>query len=398
MINKKNRYLIACSGGPDSMALLHMFNKKGYQLEVAHVNHHKRDTAKRDEDIVRDFCKKNNIVFNKLDLDLNKCKGNFQAFARKERYEYFKKICNEHNLDGVLLGHQKDDVIETYLMQKSKKVGVKEYGLAYHNNLYGVEVYRPLLNKSKNELIEYCKKNNVKYGIDESNLEDHYERNKVRHSRVEKMSEKQKDEIIRQIKSDNLEALNKEKQVTKFIDSHKGRYDYKQFIEFPYLKVLLRRIFGTNLSDKYLDEMIRQLQSCKKCVFLRNNIYLVKEYDYIETFTKPLTYSIKIKENGYGDYEYFRIVKKSKKLLTGATVSKDDYPLTIRNYMEGDSIKMKYGTKKVNRFFIDNKISYRQRLTYPVVFNRDGIAILVPGIGSNFTHYSLKNNIYVVLK
>ena len=60
-IDSKQKYSVACSGGPDSMALLDMARKQALYVEVAHVNYHKRDTAKRDEKIVRAYCRKYKI-------------------------------------------------------------------------------------------------------------------------------------------------------------------------------------------------------------------------------------------------------------------------------------------------------------------------------------------------
>ena len=76
MKENKDKYLVACSGGPDSMALLDMFKDK-YELYVCHINYHKRESAKRDELIVRRYCKKNRIkcfVYDYIDSD----GGNFQ--------------------------------------------------------------------------------------------------------------------------------------------------------------------------------------------------------------------------------------------------------------------------------------------------------------------------------
>lgn len=66
------------------------------------------------------------------------------------------------------------------------------YGLSKKNCIYNVKVIRPLLNKSKKQLIKYCDNNKIVYGIDESNLNNDYERNRIRHQEVEKLSLEQK--------------------------------------------------------------------------------------------------------------------------------------------------------------------------------------------------------------
>ena len=85
---EKGTYIIGVSGGPDSMALLDMCRKEGFQLVVAHMNYKKRDTADRDMELVRSYCARFHIPF-EAKLQTKPCVGNFQAFAREERY----RIC-----------------------------------------------------------------------------------------------------------------------------------------------------------------------------------------------------------------------------------------------------------------------------------------------------------------
>lgn len=392
----KKRLLIAVSGGPDSMALLDMQRKKDNYIEVAHVNYHKRDSANRDEKIVKDYCKKYAIKFNKLDFDSENIKGNFQANAREARYTYFASLCKKHKLDLVLVAHQKDDNIETYLMQMDKKLGVNHYGIAQTSYLYGVLVSRPLLGYSKKELIKYCEDNNVAYGVDESNLSNAYERNRVRHSKVEKLTEKQKDKLIKEIdKKNNESAMHFHSAVTYIGD--KECFEVKEFLAIPYIKEFLRRFFPKK-SDKHLDEMLRQLKSAKTYKYTANGIYLVKEYDHISFFTKPTDYEYKFKQLSdmkSKTYEGFKLLKKGNS-TQGVTLTKADFPVTIRNVKDGDSIVMKYGTKKLNRFFIDNKIYLKDRMSWPVVVNKKGNVILVPGLGCDECHYSKKHDIFVI--
>ncbi|MBQ2509839.1 MAG: tRNA lysidine(34) synthetase TilS, partial [Erysipelotrichaceae bacterium] len=174
---KQGKYLIAVSGGPDSMALLNMAREEGLEIEVAHVNYHKRDTAKRDEKIVRSYCEQYGIPVHVKDVYPGDVKGNFQAYAREVRYAYFANLCRRYGLDGTVTAHQQDDLLETYLMQKEKKLGVEYYGLKEETRIKGVSVIRPLLDCTKEELLSYCEKKGLDYGIDESNLTDVYTRN-----------------------------------------------------------------------------------------------------------------------------------------------------------------------------------------------------------------------------
>ena len=389
------RYLIGVSGGPDSMALLDMARKKYRHIEAAHVNYHKRDSAKRDENIVRRYCRKYGIAFHILNLNPDKVKGNFQSYARIERYSFFERICNKNKLDGVLVAHHKDDHIETYLMQKERKLGVEYYGLAKENTLYGVKVYRPLLDYTKQDLIKYCEDNNIEYGIDESNLEDDYARNRIRHSKVDKMSLKQKNHLVLKIEKENKKKYKANQYAEKYLD--KEIYTVKQFLRLKYLNEFMHLYFP-HKSDIHIKEILRQLETGKQCIFKSEYIYLVKQYNKVSVFKVPEEYSYtfkSLKDMKSKSYKYFRLAKKGSS-KNGVTVSAKDFPIIIRNCHDNDEIKMTYGTKKLNRFFIDNKIRLKDRLLWPVMVNKNASAILVPEIGCDIKHYSEKHNVFMI--
>lgn len=391
-MERNKKYLVACSGGPDSMVLLDIYKNK-YDVFVCHINYHKRETAKRDELIVSKYCKDNNIPFYKYDYKETK-KGNFQKNARDFRYNAFKELINKLDLDGVLVAHHLDDHLETYLMQKKRNTTVNYYGIAKHNIINGIDVYRPLLHKTKKQLVDYVLSHNIRYGIDESNLSNNYERNRVRHSIIEKMSYNEKKELLKEINVKNIILKNEIDETNRFINGNHS-FKYNDFIKFKYFDRLIRSLFDNNISSKYILEI-------KKALLSKNNIeikikgkLLTKEYGRISIYVEPKPYSYKLNNIDCFKTDNF-VVSLNGKSTEGAFVTSSDFPLTIRSYQKGDSIKLRYGEKKINRFFIDKKISSYDRKVWPIVFNRKGIAILVPGLGCNITHYSDKYNIYVI--
>ena len=90
-LKKEHTYLVAVSGGADSMALLDMLKNKQYKLIVAHINYKKRDSSDRDEEIVKKYCEKHNIMCY-VDKPTQTNKGNFEEWARNARYTFFKKL------------------------------------------------------------------------------------------------------------------------------------------------------------------------------------------------------------------------------------------------------------------------------------------------------------------
>ena len=378
------------------MALLDMLVKDGYCVEVGHVNYHKRDTALRDEKIVRKYCKNNNIKFHLMNYKPENASGNFQASAREARYKFFSKACKQKGLECVLVAHHKDDLIETYIMQTQKNLSCSYLGLAPSVYLYYVIVKRPLLGYTKQELLDYCNNNNLEYGIDESNLSDYYTRNKIRHSKVEKMTDKEKNNLVNEINRKNKKML---KDLTRVISRLDAKKDYKTsvFIKIPNIKLGLRAYFG-NKSDKFYEEMLRQIKDSKKYLYKGESFWLSKEYDVVHIFDKPVKYEFKFNNINMlykNECEYFKVSKIGKG-VEAVNISKDDFPITIKNAEGKESIKLRFGSKKINRYFIDRKITIKDRMQWPVVFNRRGTAILVPGIGCDIDHYDKNPNCYVI--
>lgn len=391
MEKKKAKVLVACSGGPDSMALLDMAKDK-YDVMVAHVNYHHRESAKRDEDIVRAYCIKHSIPF--FLENYIETKGNFQDQARVFRYSFFARLVKEYNLKKVLVAHHKDDLIETYLLQKKRGSKVSYYGLKKEVVLRGVTVYRPLLSYTKKNLEKYCQVHNIAYGIDESNLSNDYSRNRIRHEVVERLSIKEKNTIVKEIKQLNKEEKEKEEIALTFI-AGRTRFPEKELLNRDDLDRILRILIVKELSDKQVKELIKQLTNTSHFEVLIKNKYICKEYGYIEVYPEEKDYIFTLNETKFFKDVHFKLSKKGNS-KQGVTISEKDFPITIRNYREGDFILMRYGTKKISRFFIDNKISSRERKMWPILLNKDGSAILVPNIGCDRAHYSTNHNLYMI--
>lgn len=110
---------------------------------------------------------------------------------------------------------------------------------------------------------------------------------------------------------------------------------------------------------------------------------------------KDISYQYTIHDLNELDAPYFKL-RKTGKVIEGITIKQEELPLLIRPYQEGDTIKLRIGTKKVNRFFIDRKIPKHLRKNYPVVLNKDQEVIFVCGIGCEIKHFSNNPSIFVV--
>ena len=157
IINENDKIVIACSGGPDSMALLSLVcnlrNFKKFDIICAHVNHNKREESDSEALMVEDFCKENNIIFEYTKFK-NYSKGNFEAIARKKRYDFFEKIMRKYNTQKLFTAHHGDDLAETILMRIARGTTLKGYsGFTKYSNNEWYNLYRPLIFVEKKKIV-----------------------------------------------------------------------------------------------------------------------------------------------------------------------------------------------------------------------------------------------------
>jgi tRNA(Ile)-lysidine synthase len=176
--------LVAISGGPDSVALLHLVHTTGkdmgFKVVAAHVNYGLRDEESReDERFCRNLCKQLGVKLHvkKASLLTRKSGTNLQAEARKIRYDFFNVICAKQRITWIATGHNKTDNIETILMNLCRGAGT--FGLSGIEPVSG-NIIRPLLDFTREEIIAYLRLSHLPYRIDHSNVESKYTRNKVR--------------------------------------------------------------------------------------------------------------------------------------------------------------------------------------------------------------------------
>ncbi len=181
---RHHKLAIAVSGGVDSICLLHWCKLAGLDITALHVNHGLRAAADIETEYVRDLCKKLNIPCQIFYWTGKKPASGLENAAREARYKMMTDFCRENNVYALLVAHQADDQIETFLMNLGRGSGL--YGLAAMRRMTirdGVRILRPLLDVSRAELRAYCDENKIKYFIDEMNMDEHYTRVKIRKNR-----------------------------------------------------------------------------------------------------------------------------------------------------------------------------------------------------------------------
>lgn len=372
-LDKDKKYVVACSFGPDSMALLHACLQSKLNVVVAHVNYRKRDVSLSEQLNLEKYCNEYGIPFYALDLLGIKSEGNFQEWARETRYKFFKKVCEEVGASGVLVAHQQDDSLETYLMQKKRGIFVKNTGISSENEIFGIRVIRPLLEYSKAFLKQYDDDRKIPYSIDESNLTDHYTRNKIRHHIIEQLSEEERINLLEEMK-----ATKKDKVEIKNV------YDYNEFKKLNYeqliqiLDYFMEKISNhRDLSKKYVDE-IQKAFSSRTNIFFNINKEIRLEKDYNKVF---ILNTNKLKDYKYEFEREFKNELLDINFSSGLGDRKEGLKLEkyfVKNLSKKDKYIIKDYNVKVDRLFIDWKMPLFLREIWPGIYTENNELIYIP--------------------
>mgnify|MGYP001192621066 FL=1 len=188
---EKCNFLIAVSGGVDSMVLANLFLKNNLSFSVAHCNFKLRSKeSNMDHKFVKKWSLKHKIhCYNNEFNTIEFCKKNkmgIQEGTRKLRYDWFDVLLSKFNFEYLVTAHHLDDQIETYLINSSRGSGIK--GLL-GIGLSSKKIFRPLLNILKIDILDYAQKNHVEYREDSSNSSEDYQRNMIRNSVLPKFKE-----------------------------------------------------------------------------------------------------------------------------------------------------------------------------------------------------------------
>jgi len=180
---RNRKYLLAVSGGIDSMVMLHLFHSCGLQIAVAHCNFQLRgDESTRDHRFVADAVHQLQCPLFDIKFDTKQTAQTLglgiQETARKLRYDFFQETAATNQFDFIVTAHNRDDVVETLLMALNRKGSLSTLaGIRETEN----RLLRPMLEYSRKDIEDYAAKHMISYVEDSSNATNHYLRNKIRH-------------------------------------------------------------------------------------------------------------------------------------------------------------------------------------------------------------------------
>lgn len=180
---KPGTYVVAVSGGVDSMALLHILqNRPGLRLIVAHFDHGIRDDSHLDRKLIEQVTKTHKLPFVFAKGKLGPSAS--EATARTARYKFLKSVAESSGAKAIITAHHQDDLLETALLNMFRGTGRR--GLTSLKNTDGI--IRPLLNYPKERIKEYANTNKVAWREDSTNADVRYRRNYIRHNFMTKIT------------------------------------------------------------------------------------------------------------------------------------------------------------------------------------------------------------------
>jgi tRNA(Ile)-lysidine synthase len=265
--DKKN--LLAFSAGVDSTALFFKLLEVGIEFDIAIVNYQTRKESFEEEkqamSLAKEFNKK--IFVKRVKLK----ESNFEKEARVVRYEFFKSL----DYENIITAHHLNDRFEWFLMQLSKGAGVVELlGFEFCSTFGEKKLIRPFINTSKEKILSYLKKNNIKYFYDKSNSDTKYKRNYIR--------QKFSDEFIKEYEKGVKKSF-------EYLSLDKDElFEYELLFNEKNLFILKRfesRVKNIRQIDYCLKSLGYILSSSQKEEILNNNSVVISS-KYAISFTK----------------------------------------------------------------------------------------------------------------
>ena len=242
LLDASRKFVIGFSGGYDSMAMVYalikLSKKYGFKIILAHLNHNWRGEISTQEAInCENFARQHNLDFytETLPDDI----PHTETVAREERYKFFDRAAKKYHTDKIFTAHTKSDNIETVLQRIIKGTGVAGLcGIHDERKLNSATVYRPILECTRANVLEFCEKNNLAPNNDNSNTDTKYLRNRIREKLLPDLKKNYDNNaesaIFRLIQNakDNEELIN---ELAK--DTLKNLYDEDEMRTFEFIKL-----------------------------------------------------------------------------------------------------------------------------------------------------------------
>lgn len=380
LISPEDKVLLAVSGGVDSMVLLHLFHKTGFDSGVAHCNFCLRAAeSDADEALVNETAASLGIPFFSKSFDTSayaeKHGISIQMAARDLRYEWFQTLAASKGYTLIATAHHLEDSFETVIHNLTRGTSVSGLrGIKPQNEM----VIRPLLDFTKDEIAQWARQNDIAWREDTSNKEVYYKRNFIRHQVTPLLKQLNpdllntfKDTAKRnaEVETFFLEGMEQLRQ-TAVRKDETFFYLPKSKVSGPYVLEHLLKPFGFNYSQ--CEEMLRAFNehSGRQFVSKTHRLTVDREElvvdlrelaEFKEQFIDaPEDRELTIREVTYELKQSYPPLDKGCFNEANALLDMEklDFPLKIRSWREGDQFQPlgMSGKKKLSDFMIDRKI------------------------------------------
>ena len=395
---RKNQYLMnldktkpvicAVSGGVDSMVLFDLLKKAQFEVIIVHVNHHKREESATEEAFLRTFAEKNHCKIYVYDYYHEQ--NNFQASARRSRYDFFYQIYQENKASAIITAHHADDNLETIIINLIKGSNLYGYsgisGMTYYKEAL---LIRPLIDVKKENIYSYAKENNLIYFEDLSNQSDDYLRNRIRHH-ITPIFKEENPSYERNIYNYSKQVLDAFNYIRKQTSSYWQKnqkiilndfHKMDSILQSDLINYLFEEKNITSSTNKITD-VIEVLTNNKPNITydLNDDFQLIKTYEeaFIIKRKSPLQFNITLEKDGITKTPKGRFYLSETPLIKSFKISlNEEFPLTIRTRLNGDILNIRDGHKKLKDFCIDKKIPLEKRNELVIITNRLGEIIWV---------------------
>ena len=411
LLEPSKLYIVALSGGADSVALLLLLKNAGFNVHAAHCNFRLRGAeSDRDEVFCVELCHRLGVELHRVHFDTREYaelhKVSIEMSARELRYKWFEQLREDIGAAGICVAHHRDDSVETVILNMVRGTGV--HGLVGIRPRNGY-ILRPLLCVSRDEIEGFLTSCGQKYITDSTNLEDEATRNKVRHH------------IIPELQQLNGKALENIQRMTERMAAVEELLDaYKaQTIVRKEDGIAIRKLDVLNdylLYELLADYGFNSAQASQICDSMRadsvGSVFSSADYDLlvdrecllVEPHLEPMkpfvipetgTYILDEKHKIRVESGAFEVSKDP--LVATLDASKVHFPLTVRRAEEGDWMVPfgMSGRKLLSDMMTDLKKSIFDKRKQIVVTDNQGVIILAVGLRVSQNVAILSNDLLV---
>ncbi|WP_042171289.1 tRNA lysidine(34) synthetase TilS [Paenibacillus gorillae] len=428
---KGDALIAAVSGGPDSMALLHLLSRLAAEQDltvtVAHVNHGFRKAESAAEaKMVEQYAAQLGLAFEMTELDMpayiEETGMNPSAASREKRYAYLLETAERRGAATIALAHHGDDQAETVMMRLLRGTGLTGLsGMAIKRREKNVQLIRPLLRMNKSDLMQYCSEHEVPYCLDSSNNERYYFRNVIRLDVLPYLTQfnPQLSQSLRKLADvagaeDDWMEQQAEERFAELVASSPGECKVRSS-DLTSLPVALQRrlikLILNYLSNNTVSAAFEHIEAMRLAARTDApstwrfdagaGIRCMREYEVLR-WIRSVSFASGSAENSDYEYELDRSAESWQVSEGGLTLvalhngqvkakgrneacfdaEKVVFPLVVRNRRPGDRISVLglNGSKKVQDMFVDEKIAPSVRERYPLLFDAEGRLLWIPGI------------------